>query len=196
MHHRPKRAASGVASCLASRVVLCLILSLAMAACTAADEPDRNALDEGAALLAPFKRDLMAALQEGLAQGPIEAIGACRIRAPEIARALSRDGVRVGRSSHRLRNPENVAPEWAAPILDDLLADPENRAPRVASLPDGRIGYVEAIELKPLCATCHGVELAPALAARIEALYPEDRAVGFEVGDLRGIFWVEMPARE
>ena len=34
----------------------------------------------------------------------------------------------------------------------------------------------------------------PDVASRISELYPEDRATGFEAGDLRGIFWVEFPA--
>ena len=172
-------------------------MCLTRATPAAADESAaESARAKGAALLQPFKQDLMAALREGLAKGPAEAVAACQIRAPEIARALTRDGVRVGRSSHRLRNPDNAAPDWVAPILADFLAHPENQNARVSSLPDGRSGYVEPIVLQPLCATCHGAALAPALSERIKALYPEDRAIGFEVGDLRGVFWVELPAAE
>ncbi len=173
---------------------IALALGLAIAPPATADGPAADTLEEGAALLAPFKRDLMAALQEGLAQGPIEAIAACRIRAPEIARTLSRNGVHVGRSSHRLRNPDNAAPSWVAPILDDFVAHPENQRPTLSALANGRRGYVEPISMKPLCLTCHGVTLAPDLSARISELYPEDRAIGFEVGDLRGVFWVELPS--
>lgn len=148
----------------------------------------------GAALLAPFKQQLQQALQEGLAQGPVAAISACRVKAPEIAGALSRDGVRMGRSSNRLRNPANAPSPWVAAILDDYLADPGRRAPRGVDLPDGRRGYVEPILTKPLCLSCHGESLAPAVEARIRELYPQDQATGFRVGDLRGVFWVEFPA--
>jgi len=144
--------------------------------------------------LAPFKRDLQAALAQGLAEGPVEAIAVCRLKAPEIARALSHDGVRVGRASHRLRNPANAPPAWVAPILDAYLASPADRAPRLVSLPDARSGYVEPILLQPPCLTCHGETLAPAVATRIAELYPEDRATGFRVGELRGVFWIELPA--
>ena len=47
--------------------------------------------------------------------------------------------------------------------------------------------------VQPLCLNCHGVELAPDVAGRIAELYPEDRATGFEAGELRGVFWVEFP---
>lgn len=150
-------------------------------------------LSRGAAQLAPFKRELQAALQAGLAQGPVEAIAACRVKAPEIAQSLSHEGVRVGRASHRLRNPANVAPDWAAPILAAYVADASDRTPRAVPLGDGRVGYVEPILVQPPCLVCHGESLAPPVAARIAELYPADRATGFRVGDLRGVFWVELP---
>ncbi len=150
----------------------------------------------GAEVLAPFKRDLQQALREGLAKGPVEAIAACQLRAPEIARALSKDGLRVGRTSHRLRNPANTGPDWVRPLLDAYAADASDRAPRTVDLPDGRSGYVEPILVQPLCLTCHGESLAPEIATRIDDLYPTDRAVGYGIGDLRGVFWAELPPAE
>lgn len=38
------------------------------------------------------------------------------------------------------------------------------------------------------CLACHGPAIEPKTAAAIEALYPNDEAVGFRVGDLRGAF--------
>lgn len=153
-------------------------------------------LARGAELLSPFKGDLQEALRLGLTKGPVEAIGICRVQAPEIARALAQDGIRLGRSSHRLRNPANSPPEWVTPILAAYIDNSADRAPRVVPLPDNRLGYVEPILLQPLCLTCHGEVLAPDVATRIDELYPEDRAVGFNDGDLRGIFWVDFPAKQ
>ena len=147
----------------------------------------------GAELLAPFKKDLKQALKSGLAEGPAAAIQVCRVKAPGIADALSVEGVRMGRSSHKLRNPDNKAPDWVSPIMQAYLQEPSSREPRVVELPGDRWGYVEPIMVQPLCLTCHGSTLAPAIAAQISDLYPEDRAVGFEAGDLRGVFWLEFP---
>lgn len=157
-------------------------------------EDHEGVSSRGAELLAPFKRDLMQALRAGLTDGPVEAIRVCRLDAPEIALAHSGDGVRLGRASHRLRNPANASPAWVQPILDAYLANAEDRAPRVASLSGDRVGYVEPILVQPLCLTCHGDALTPEVSAEIEALYPDDRATGFAVGDLRGVFWLEFPA--
>lgn len=151
---------------------------------------------EGASLLAPFKADLKAALIAGLEQGPANAIEVCRTEAPGIAAALSSDQVRMGRSSHRLRNSVNEAPEWVAPILATWAAADAERTPVAIDLADGRAGYVEPIMVQPLCLACHGETLAEDVAARIATLYPEDQATGFSVGDFRGVFWVEFSKRD
>jgi hypothetical protein len=153
-------------------------------------------LARGSQLLSQYKHDLQGALRAGLNQGEVEAIAACRIQAPKIAKSLSRDGMRVGRTSHRLRNPANAPPDWVEPILETYVDNPSDREPRVVSLPQDRSGYVEPIVLQPLCTTCHGEVLASEVASRINELYPEDRAVGFQVGDLRGVFWIEFPGEK
>jgi hypothetical protein len=168
-----------------------LFLSLALAVLpTHAQDAE---LARGAELLTPFKQDLQRALKSGLAEGPAGAIQVCRVKAPGIADALSTGGVRMGRSSHKLRNPDNTAPDWVSPIMQQYLDDPSSRAPQAIELADNRWGYVEPIIVQPLCLTCHGSELAPEIAARVSELYPEDRATGFETGDLRGVFWLEFP---
>lgn len=151
---------------------------------------------QGPRILAPFKQDLAQALRDGLAQGTVQAIAACQLKAPEIADTLSRNGVRLGRTSDRLRNPSNTAPAWVVPILEAYATNPSDRAPRTVSLGDDRAGYVEPIVLQPLCLTCHGENLAPELLSRINELYPADWAVGYKVGDLRGVFWAEFPRLE
>lgn len=169
-----------------------LLLALVGVAASGGEAPP-GVLERGAEVIAPFRRAMKQALQEGMARGPAEAIAACRVRAPEIARDLSRDGVRVGRTSHRLRNPANVPPEWARPLLAAYVEEPAAE-PRAVRREDGGWGYVEPIFTQPLCLNCHGETLAPEVAARIEALYPQDEATGFEAGELRGLFWAELPA--
>ncbi|MGI9341484.1 MAG: Tll0287-like domain-containing protein [Gammaproteobacteria bacterium] len=164
----------------------------AMLAVACGSERDRVAVDP-AQLLAGFKQQLQGALKAGLAEGPVAAIAACSIEAPKIAAAASRDGIRVGRASHRLRNPANTAPAWVAPILAAYVDNPTDLEPRTVELDAGRAGYVEPIVMQPVCSTCHGKSVGPEIAARIAELYPDDRATGFDVGELRGVFWVEYP---
>ena len=151
---------------------------------------------DGAGLLAPFKADLKAALMAGLEKGPAGAIEVCRTEAPGIAAALSSDEVSMGRTSHRLRNSANEAPQWVAPIVATWTAADAERTPVVVELADDRAGYVEPIMVQPMCLACHGETLAEDVAARIATLYPADQATGFSVGDFRGVFWVEFPKRD
>ena len=160
---------------------------------------DRSDLASGEirakAALAPFKASLQSALLGALADGgPDRAIDVCATEAPRLADAAAKGGVRVGRAASRLRKPANRRPPWVAPLLDDLAKSPVEGAHRTVTLPGDRVGYVEAIVMKPLCATCHGESVAAELRSRIASRYPHDEAIGFREGDLRGVFWVEVPA--
>ena len=146
----------------------------------------------GAELLAPFKSDLKQALTGGMQEGPAAAIEVCSELAPGIAASLSIDGVKMGRSSHKLRNPDNVAPDWLVPLIDGYVSGGNDLAPQTVALDNGRTGYAEPIIVQPVCLACHGAELDESVAAQIAALYPEDQATGFSAGDFRGVFWVEF----
>lgn len=179
------------------RYVVAAALVLVLLACTSETAQEQRAeIARGAELLAPFKQDLKQALVAGMQQGPVHAISVCRDQAPAIAESFSTLGVRMGRTSHRLRSPDNAAPEWVETVLQTYLGEDSNRAPRLVPLPNDRQGYVEPIAVQPLCLACHGKSLAPDVAAHINEAYPKDEATGFEVGDLRGVFWVEYPRTE
>ena len=179
---------------LQHRIRLCFLLVTAALAATSMVRADETGAARGAALLMPFKQELKQALLAGLEEGPENAISVCKDQAPMIARTLSVNGVKVGRSSHRLRNPENTAPDWVSPILAAYVQAESERAPVAIPLAGERVGYVEPLIMQPLCLACHGDALAPNIASRITKEYPHDQATGFEVGDLRGVFWVEFPA--
>jgi len=172
-----------------------IVATIVVAMCAACERPTVDYKAEGAALLMPFKTDLKAALVKGMEAGPVEAISACRIEAPQISSKLSVDGVVMGRSSHKLRNSGNASPVWLEPILRGYADGSSDLAPVDVSTGDGRVGYVEPIIMQPMCLACHGEELQADVAARISENYPEDRATGFKAGDFRGVFWVEFPDR-
>ncbi len=179
---------------------LVFVVTLMLLACglEAFDSPDTRETESarGAALLAPLKTELKQALMAGMQKGPLNAINVCKAQAPEIADALSIDGIKVGRTSHRLRNPDNQAPGWVNGVLQEYLSDEKDRTPQVVSLANNREGYVEPIALQPLCLACHGGNLAADVAEQINTLYPDDEATGFEVDELRGVYWVEYPVAE
>jgi hypothetical protein len=136
-----------------------------------------------------LKKELSAAMKEG---GPVAAIEVCHTRAPEIAREVGTETeLSVGRVSRDNRNPDNAASGAEAAVLAEFEARPAMQDTVVTH--DGQRTYMRAIRIgAPLCLNCHGPEsmLEPQLKERLAELYPQDRATGFEAGDLRGAFVV------
>ncbi len=186
--------ASGVPVKLTDVYSLVVAAGLVLMCPVGAVTSDDTAPARGAELLSPFKKDLKAALQQGMKSGIPGAISVCRDEAPALAAEYSADGVVMGRTSHRLRNPANTAPAWVNAVVESYLKPGSDMGPAHTRLEDGRRGYVEPIMTLPVCLACHGETLAPDVASKIAAEYPDDQATGFNVGDLRGVFWVEFPA--
>ena len=149
--------------------------------------------------LQALKKQLSSALKSAMERGgPIEAVGFCSDRAAGIAAGLQRPGLRIGRTSHRLRNPANAAPVWAAAAIAEA---PTKRIDKVPAqqhfdLGDGKAGYLEMIATAPMCTACHGPadEIAPEVQSVLRQRYPTDQATGFASGDIRGWFWAEYDA--
>ncbi len=167
-------------------------------------EPAWTAEARAVAMSVPPK--LLAVLQDEIARGgPEGAIAACRDNAPELARAASeQSGWRVRRVSLRNRNPKAVPDAWERAALEDFdrrAAAKESAATRERAEVVTRDGkpvqrYIRALPTQPLCLACHGPAdtLSPAVQARLKALYPEDRATGYAVGETRGAMTLERPA--
>lgn len=175
-----------------TRFVILLTFVAASAACDRSKIDEDEYLEAGEEAVQPFKKSLKAALVEGLEEGPVNAISVCRVEAPQLAERASGPNVRVGRTSSKLRNPGNAPKPWMKPLLERYEQDPEGREPRVVVVDDETVGYVEPIYVQPLCVTCHGKNLSDELEAKLDELYPADEATGYEAGDLRGMFWVEL----
>jgi hypothetical protein len=141
------------------------------------------------ALFNELSTRLLAAMSNG---GPAKAIEVCSKLAPKLAKDVGEQHhVSIGRTAIRLRNESNRPPAWAEPLLKDLPTKPV-----VQDLENGRTGVLFPILLKVQCLTCHGPDdkIAAEIRAELARLYPNDKATGFQEGDLRGWFWVEVPA--
>ncbi len=143
-----------------------------------------------------LKGQLMAAMK---AEGPVGAISVCQQIAPAIAAQYSTDGLHIGRTALKLRNPANAPDAWERETLLGFQAAMEKGvAPaeleRFAFFPNKNGGktfrYMKAIPVGQPCLACHGSNLAPAVQNALDEHYPEDQATGFALGDLRGAFTV------
>lgn len=179
------------------RLGLWLAAAAALVTCATGGQVSESDLTRAAAALEPLKRELRKALLEALDEGgPERAIEVCQLRAPEIARLTSADGTVVGRTSHRPRNPRNAPEAWMSVFLEEYLVNPDDTEPRAVRFASGGIGYVEPIRMQGVCMPCHGERIEPGVKARLQVLYPEDEATGFEKGEFRGMFWVKLPPDE
>jgi hypothetical protein len=158
-------------------------------------EAEARQLARAKAAAEGFRDALQAQLSAALASGgPAAAVEVCASVAPALAKAHSKDGLVLGRTGTRLRNPENAPPAWARPLLEALkTASAEARGPRTAKLPGGALGVVLPISTGKPCLACHGREVAEPVRAVLAKRYPADAATGYREGELRGVFWVEVP---
>lgn len=145
-----------------------------------------------------LKGELQKAMQSG---GPLVAVEVCNEKAMPISESVSKaqaEGWVVRRTSAKLRNPAN------APLTDEEAAHINSADFTVGTevfetvQKDGKPHhlYMKPIGTQPVCLACHGADLAPVLAAKIDGLYPEDKARGFKVGDVRGAFVVYAPVKD
>jgi len=180
------------------RILVLALLVISILGCQSSAEPaSQEDMDRAQQTLAPFKEELVDTLMGTLQEGsPAEAIHVCRDRAPEIAARLSVNGVRMGRTSHKTRNPANAPEPWVEPLLAAYLEDPTNTKPRAVYVDDSTLGYVEPIYVVHFCLSCHGPSIEPTLLEEIQSVYPEDQAIGFRSDELRGLFWVTLPRKD
>jgi len=184
-------------SIVTKSLVLILIGQLLPAAVLAGG-PDTTGTDSeqelAAATLLPFKQKLKKTLVTEISSGgPLAALNACNLEASGIAVAASTQSVRVGRTSHKLRNPANAPADWMQPLLAKWQANPAEAAPVLLDV-NGVTAYAEPILTGELCLVCHGSaeQIPEAVQARLDVLYPDDAATGFSAGELRGMFWAEF----
>ncbi len=151
------------------------------------------------AFMQRLKSTLQSAMRSG---GPVKAIEACNLAAPGIAQEVSeQQGYRVGRTSLKLRNPDNAPDAWEKAVLERFEQQHAAGTPakklehyEIVTQGDRRVfRYMKAIPTAEVCTRCHGTDIAPEIKARLEALYPHDQATGFRPGDIRGAFTIERP---
>ena len=148
---------------------------------------------------------LLAVLTEEIGKnGPEGAILVCRDKAPQLAKAASDEtGWSVRRVSLRNRNPRAVPDGWERAALEDFdrraasgeSATTLEKAEIVTEGGKQSYRYMRALPTQSLCLNCHGSpeQLTPAVLEKLKALYPDDKAVGYRPGDIRGAMTIRKP---
>ena len=156
---------------------------------------ERDYLRDGQVIAGATFSELSGLLQSYLRLKGVEgAIEYCQVAALPLTDSLSEvHAAQIKRVGTRVRNPQNKATEAEAAVMaqyQELLEKGERLESMVQEVA-GRPVFYAPIRLLPLCEQCHGV-LGEGLAEEnyelIKAAYPEDEAIGYRNGDLRGIW--------
>lgn len=135
-------------------------------------------------------------------EGTLGAIEFCNVNALAITDSLSREfGATISRITDRPRNPQNRATEEEMKYVEaykEDLAEGHN-AKGLVALQDDTIHFYYPIVTNSLCLKCHGTpqsEITPEVYAKIQELYPEDRAIAYSSEQLRGLWKVSFPEEQ
>ncbi len=181
-----------------SRAGLRLIVGAALLASLSAMAQDTPVLDEARNVAGAVPPKLLQVLNEEIVKnGAASAMSVCNEKAPQMARSASeKSGWAIRRVSLRNRNPKAVPDAWERAALDEFdrrAAAGENVATLEKSGLIEEAGrkefrYMKALPVQQLCLTCHGASesMAPDVVEKIHTLYPDDKAVGYALGQIRG----------
>ncbi len=190
------------------RILPILAISIMMSSCQCSDqnqdEPSgftsEDAKVEGKRITDESQAALSSALMSKINSDGFEAaVSYCNLQAPVLTDSLSLlFNATVRRTSLRLRNPNNAPDTTDRGILytfEELHERDIKPEPMLLERKDGTMRYYSPIIVAPICLNCHGMpgeELSADLHALILDEYPEDNAVEYEKGDVRGAWVVEF----
>ena len=185
------------------RLSALLLAGLLSAAGSAAGQELAQEADSARAAIQQLRQVMMQQLQTSMREvGPAEATAVCRHLAPKMAAEIAAEtGWEIRRPALKARNPDNHPTELERGVLlgyltRSLAGQPFEEMETVRLVErNGRpyVHYMRAIPMLDACEVCHGSNLPPDVAARIAEVYPQDEAVGFQAGDLRGAFSLLRP---
>jgi len=169
---------------------------------TLAHAGDDAMLGEARKVATTLPPKLLAALQEEISKsGPEGAISVCKDMAPKMAGEISRQtGWKIKRVSLKTRNDARAIPDaWEKAALEDFdkraaAGEPPAQLEKGEKI-DNEYRYAKALPVQPLCLSCHGPadQLSPAVKSALGQHYPNDRATGYSVGQIRGAISVRKP---
>lgn len=164
----------------------------------AAKEIEMTPLEKGKSIAqatqAALGKNLMQAISE---RGTAGAIEFCNIEAIPITDSLAKiHRARVKRVSDKNRNPDNAANEAELAYIENAknqLAADQNIKPQLKE-EDGKWVAYYPILTNAMCLQCHGNadQVNKEALAKIQAHYPDDKALGYSENEVRGIWVIEM----
>lgn len=153
-------------------------------------------------LLMTLKGELVKTLKSD----PSKAIDVCSQKAIPLTKKVEEEvdhGIKIKRTSFKYRNPSNapdVYEKEALKYFEESLKEkgtlPKYFIQKVKE-EDGKVyyRYYKPLKIAPVCLTCHGEKkyIDEDIYKKIKSIYPNDKAMGYKVGDFRGVIRVSIP---
>jgi len=158
-------------------------------------------LERGKLIAVRSQNALAGSLKSAIqAHGMEGAIKYCNLSALSIVDSLSEKyKAEIRRASMQYRNPADEPDSLEQIILEAYAYNAENSQelkPNLQSIGEKYLLYTHPIVLNnPLCLNCHGKvgeHMTKETYRLIKSLYPEDRATGYKMGDLRGMWSIKL----
>ncbi len=127
----------------------------------------------------------------------VEAIKFCAGKAMELTNEVNSKlpkNMKVRRVALKYRNEANKPDNIDEKVLKEFekaLAKKEQLKPKMVDI-NGTTRVYKPLIVKKVCLKCHGSNIKPSIAKVIKKHYPNDKAIGFKEGDLRGAIVAEI----
>lgn len=176
------------------------LTALLLSSALFAQETPKKVIDTGEKVSAELLKNLGSKLKHEIkTNGVIAAVSFCNTNALTLTEEVNlrqMEGISVKRISLKERNPSNIPSEDEVKALEKMqrLLD-EKSLPGYIVEEDFRTYkyYKPLVIKKEVCLKCHGdLSKTPEVANFIKESYPEDKATGYKMGDLRGAILVEI----
>jgi hypothetical protein len=177
------------------------LISILFTSAASAQQPLDPSVEAPKIIAEAFAK-LSAELTTAIAKdGPAKALTVCSVRAPQIASEVGKDHkVTIRRATNQPRNPKNIATDAEKTALSTFAAALVEKSPPkpqiITNSDDSRTFLAPIVISTPLCLQCHGNpanDIAKPTLDAIRKLYPDDKATGYQLGDLRGLWSITFP---
>lgn len=177
-----------------------LFLFILLISCTQKPKPEiteqlKSALRSDAKTFMESLKSVL--IKEIQTHGIVSAVSVCS----DTAQVLTNNygvskGIYIKRLSFKNRNPLNVPDDFESKVLNIFeemhsknQIKPETEYVEIIEENGiSKVRYMKPILIQPECLNCHGTEeqIFPQVKEVINKIYPDDKAKGYQMGDLRG----------
>ena len=194
------RVAAGILSGLLAASVVGVAAAQSTAGSAASTLPDLQARVTSARETArSYSEQLKGRLNEAIKSSGVKgAVGQCTTIAPDLNQTISEQSpFEIGRTALRLRNPDNAPDPWEKANLElfisQLAAGGDHKTIEAYDVTVTKEGqklfrYMRPILTGEVCLGCHGPAVPQDVKQEIARSYPDDKAMGYTLGELRGAF--------